>query len=100
MLEMASNLRISLDLFELAIGLEFGTNYGLQLADKSITGWKKVALRYFGQFPAKRRLDMIDTLVFFIENLTLQNAPGKKVHLIEIRSFWWPLYNRMNEPPF
>ena len=76
MWEITSNFRISLDLFELAT---FGTNYGLQTADKAIIGCTKVALRYFEPFPAKRRLQMIGTLVFFCENLTLQNAQGAKV---------------------
>ena len=58
------------------------------MAEKAITGCTKVALRYFEPFPAKRRLEMIDTLVFFSENLILQNAPGAKVQRIEIRSFW------------
>ena len=74
MLEMTSNFRISLDSFELAI---CGTNYGLQTADKVITDCTKVALWYFDPFPAKRRLKMIDTLIFFSENLTLQKAPGR-----------------------
>ena len=34
---------------------------------------------------------MIDSLVFFSENLTLQNAPGAKVQRIEIQRFWWPM---------
>ena len=36
-LEMTSNFRISLDLIEL---VTFGTNYGLQTADKTISGWR------------------------------------------------------------
>ena len=67
MLEIAYNFRISLDLFEL---VTFGTNYGLQMVDKAITGCTKVALRYFGPFPAKRGLEMSATLVFFSENLS------------------------------
>ena len=39
----------------------------------------KVVLRYVGPFPTKRRLRIIDTLVLFSENLTLQNALGAKV---------------------
>ena len=74
-LKITSNFRISLDLFELAT---FRTNYGLQTAGKAITGCTKVPLRYFGPFLAKRRLEIIDTLVFFSENLTLQNVPGAK----------------------
>ena len=73
MLEITS---IRLNLFELAT---FGTNYGLQMAGKAITGCTKVVLRYFVTFPAKHRLEMIDTLIFSSENLTLQNAPGAKV---------------------
>ena len=38
MLEISLNFRISLDLFELAT---FGRNYGLQAADKVITGCMK-----------------------------------------------------------
>ena len=74
-LKITSSFRISLDLFELAT---FGRNYGLQTANKATTGCTKVALRYFGQLPAKRHLKMIDTLVFFSENLILQNAPTRK----------------------
>ena len=85
MLEITSNFRISLDLFELAI---FGTNYGLKTADNTIIGCTKVALRYFGSFPAKRRRDMVDIFVFLSENLTHQNAPGAKVQRIQIRRFW------------
>ena len=62
MLETTSNFRTSLDLFELA---NFGMNYGPHTADKAITGCTKVALPYFGPFPAKRRLKIINTLVFF-----------------------------------
>ena len=94
MLEITSNFRISLDLFELAI---FGTNYGLQTADKAITGCTKVALRYFGLFPLKHILQMIDTLVFHSEKPTLQNIPDVKVQPIEIRRFCWPLCGK-NEP--
>ena len=64
---MTSNFRISLDLFELA---NFSTNNDLQTADKAITS-TKVALRYFGPFPAKRRLEVIDTLVFFLVRTSL-----------------------------
>ena len=46
-LQITSNVRIGLDLFELF------TNYGLQTADKAITGCTKITLRYFGQFPAR-----------------------------------------------
>ena len=89
MLEITSI--ISLDFFEL---VTFVVNYGLQAADKDITVCTKVALGYFGTFPAKRRLQMIETLVVFSENLTLQNAPGVKVQPIEIRRFWRPLCSR------
>ena len=91
MLAIPSNFRISLDLFELAT---FGTNYGLQTSDKAITGCTNVALRYIGPFPAESGLDMIDTLVFFSENFTLQNPSGPKVQRIESRRFWWPLCGR------
>ena len=91
MWEIKSNFGISLDLFELAT---FDTNYGLQTADKAITGCTKVALRYFGLFLAKRRLKMIDTLLIFSENLTIQNVPGAKVQRIEILRLWWLLCGR------
>ena len=86
MLEITSNFKITLDLFELAT---FGKNYGLQMADKTITGCTKLALRCFCPIPAKRRLEMIDTVVFFIENLSLQNVPSAKVQWIKIRKFWF-----------
>ena len=90
-LEITSKFITSLDLCELAT---FGTNYGLQTADKALTGCTKVALRYFGPFPAKRRLEMIDPSVFFSENLTLQNAPNAKVQRFEIQKFCWLLCGR------
>ena len=62
MLEITSSFRISLDFFGLAT---FGANYGLQIANKAITGCTKVAVRYFGPFSAKLRLEMLNTLVFF-----------------------------------
>ena len=68
-------------MFELVI---FGTNYGLQTADKAIIGFMKVALWYFGPFQAKRHLEMMDTLVFFSENFTL----------FEIWRFWGSLCGR------
>ena len=71
---MASHVCM-LDLFELAT---FGTNYGLQTGGKAITCCTKVALRYFGPFPAKLHLEMIDALVIFNENLTPQNATAQK----------------------
>ena len=88
MSEIASNFRISLDLFEL---VTFGTNYGLQAANETVTRCPKVALRYFGPFPAKRLLEVIDTLVFFNANLAFQNTPDAMVQRICIRRFWWPL---------
>ena len=74
MLEITSNFRISIDLFELV----------RIISDKATAGYAGVALRYFGPF------EMMDTLVYFSENLTLQNAPGTKIQRIEIRKFWWP----------
>ena len=50
MLDITSNFRMSLDLFELAT---FGTNYGLQIADKAVTYGEEVALRYFGPCPGQ-----------------------------------------------
>ena len=76
MLEITSNIKISLDLFELAT---FGTNYGLETAGKTITGCMKVSLQYFSPLTAKHSLKMICTLVSFSDNLTLHNAPGAKV---------------------
>ena len=69
---MTSNFRISLVSFELAT---FDTNYGLQTAEKTITGCMKAALRYFGPFSAKRRLEMVDTLIFFLVRNLLSNLP-------------------------
>ena len=60
MLEIATNFRISLDLFELAT---VGMNYGLQTAGKTITSCTKVTLLYFIPFQATRRLEMVDTLM-------------------------------------
>ena len=62
LLEIKSNFRISLDLFELTI---LGTNYGLQTANETVTCCPKVALRYFVPLAAKGFLEVIDTLVFF-----------------------------------
>ena len=90
-MEITSNFRISVDLFELAT---FDTSSYLQTANKAITGCTKATLRYFSPFLAKRCLEMIDTLVFFSENLTPQNDPGAEVQLIKIRRFWWPLGGR------
>ena len=90
-LEITTNFKISIELFELAT---FGTNYGLQTADKAITGCMKVVLRYFGPFPAKSSLEMIDTLIFFSENFTFQNVSDAIVQRIEIRRFLWSLCNR------
>ena len=64
------------------------------MADKTIKTSTKVAPQDFGPFPTKRRLEILDTFVFFSENLTLQNAPEEKVQRIEIQRFWWPLYGR------
>ena len=72
MSEMASNFRISLDLFEL---VTVGINYGPQAANETLTLCPNVALPYFGLFPAKRLLELIDTLVFFSANLAFQNTP-------------------------
>ena len=71
LLKITSNFRISLDLFEL---VNFVMNYSLQMIDKTITGYTKVALRHFVPFPAKRHLEMIDTLVFLVRTL-LSNMP-------------------------
>ena len=71
-LEKTSNFRISLDLFELAT---IGTNFDLQTAGKALTGCTKMAPRYFGPFLAKRRLQMIGTLVFFLVRTLLSKMP-------------------------
>ena len=68
MSEIASNFRISLDLFEL---VTFGTNNGLH--NETVTRCSNVALRYFDPFPAKRLLEVIDTFVFFSANPAFQN---------------------------
>lgn len=91
MSELTSNFRIKSFLFELGT---FGTNYGLQTADRVIVRCPKVALRHFGPFPAKRLLKMVDTWVFFRANLTLQNTPGAIVQRFGIWRFWWPLWWR------
>ena len=44
MSEIKLNFRISLDLFELAT---FGTNYGLQTVNETVTRCPQVVLRYF-----------------------------------------------------
>ena len=77
-----SNFRISLDLFELAT---FGTNYGLQMVNETVTRCPKVALRYFVPLAAKRFLEVIDTLVFFSAHLAFQNTQGTIVQQIGIR---------------
>ena len=72
MSELASKFRICLDLFEL---VTFDTNFGLQTANETVSRCPNVALRYFGEFPVKRLLEVIDTLVFFSANLAFQNTP-------------------------
>ena len=79
---MALNFKISLDLFKL---VNFGTNYGPQTANETVTRCPNVALRYFGQFPAKRLLEVIDTLVFLSAKLAFQNTPDTIVQRIGIR---------------
>ena len=70
--EIKSNFRISLDLFELAT---FGTNYGLQSVNETVTRWPKVALRYFVPLAAKRFLEVIATLVLFFGPNLLSKIP-------------------------
>ena len=91
MSEIKSNFRISLDLFELAT---FGTNYGLQTVNETVTDCPKVTLRYFIPLAAKRFLEVIGPFVFFSANLAFQNTPGIIVQRIGIRIFWWPLCSR------
>ena len=86
--EIASNFRICVDLLKL---FTFGTSFGLQTANETVTCCPNVALRYFGQFLAKRLLEVIDTLVFFSANLDFQNTPDTIVQRIGNRRFWWPL---------
>ena len=81
MLEITSNFKINLDLFEWAT---FFKNYGHQTAYKAITGCTKMALRYFGPMAAKRSLELINTLIFFSEKLIVQKVPDAKVQQIEI----------------
>ena len=85
MLEIKSNFRISLDLFELAT---FGMNYGLQTVNETVTRCPKVALRYFVPLSGKRFLEVIDTLVFFSAKFAVQNTSGTIVQRIGIRRFW------------
>ena len=73
MTEIASNFRISLDLFEL---VTFGTNYGLQTANETVTRCPNVTLWYFGQI---------------FTNLAFQYTPDTIVQRIGIRRFLWPL---------
>ena len=61
MSKIKSNFRISLDLFESAT---FGTNYGLQTVNETVTRCPKVALWYFVPLAAKHFLEVINTLVF------------------------------------
>jgi hypothetical protein len=76
MSKVTSNFRVNSFFFELTT---FGENYSLQTANEAITRCPQVALRYFGPFPAKGLLEMIDTLVFFSANLTLQNTQDRKL---------------------
>ena len=75
-------------MFELAT---FGTNYGLQMVNETVTRCPKVALRYFVPLAAKRFLGVIDTLVFSSANHAFQNTLGTIVQRIGIRQLWWPL---------
>ena len=45
-----------------------------KLANETVTRCPNVALRHFGPFPAKRFLEVIDTMVFFSANLAFQNT--------------------------
>ena len=62
----------------------FGTNYGLQTADKAVTGCTKVALRFYGPLPVKQ---MIDTLVFFSQKLTLKIPQAQKSNALRSGDF-------------
>ena len=84
MSEIASNFRINLDLLEL---VNFGTNYGLQRANETVTHCLNVTLRHFGPFRAKRLFEVIDTLVFFSANLAFQITSDTIVQRIDIRRF-------------
>ena len=66
MLEIKSNFRISIDLFELA---NFGTNYGLQTVTETVTRCPKVALRYFVPLAAKHFLEVIELWYFLVPTL-------------------------------
>ena len=91
MSEIASNFGISLYLLEL---VTFAKNYAHQTANETVKRCPNVALRYFGPFPAKRLLEVIDTLVFLSPNLAFQNTSDTTVQRIGIRRFWWPLCAR------
>ena len=54
MSEIKQNLRITLDMFELAT---LGANYGLQTVNEIVTRCPKVTLRYFVPLALKRFLD-------------------------------------------
>ena len=78
MSEIKSNFKNSLDLFELA---SFGTNYGRQTVNESVTRCPKVALRYLVLLTMKHLLEVIDTLVFFSAKLAFR----------KMQRFWWAL---------
>lgn len=70
----------------------FGINYGLQTVSEGVARCPKVGLWYFGPFPANRLLELVDTLVFFSDNLTLQNTLGRKFQRFFIWNIWSRLY--------
>ena len=80
MSQIKSTFETSLDLFELAA---FGTNYGLQTENETVTRCPKVALRYFVPLAEKRFIEVIDTLVFFSSS-----CPKNPRHRIGMRRFW------------
>ena len=67
-----------LDFFELAT---FGTNYGLQAVNETVTRCSKVVLQYFVPSAAKRFLEAIDTLVFFRAALAFQGPMIKRISI-------------------
>ena len=85
MSEIASNFKISLDLFEL---ITFDTNDDLQTTNQTVTQCPNVALRILALSRRSACLLVIDTLVFFSANIAFQNTPDTIVQRIGSRRFW------------
>ena len=83
MLETTLNFGICLDLFELAhLWHELWPSNG-RLSHHRLHETGSAAV---WPIPTKRRLQMINTLIFFSENIAQQNAQDAKVQ--RIRRFW------------